>query len=46
MVWRVIEGDTAEDRNRLMRMLAERVLGRKVELRGVEEREKRESCWL
>lgn len=38
MIWRGIEGDTAEDRSKLMKMLAERVLGRKVEVRRVEER--------
>ncbi|KMQ83663.1 hypothetical protein RF55_19417, partial [Lasius niger] len=38
LVWRGIEGDSFEERCRLLKLLLERILGRKVELRGVEER--------
>ncbi|KMQ91715.1 hypothetical protein RF55_8377 [Lasius niger] len=38
VIWRGIEGDSPEERSRMMIMLAERVLGRKVKVRGVEER--------
>ncbi|KMQ90337.1 hypothetical protein RF55_9919 [Lasius niger] len=38
LVWRGIEGDSFEERSRLLKLLIERILGRKVELRGVEER--------